>query len=420
MKCAEVMEWMHRYIDQDLSRNEIIEMFRHIDDCPSCAEVFDQLTFLSKQLEELPDVKAPFSLVDSILPQLDELDRAARDQGATRAEEQVVVPFSSKSTASKSSKGSSILTRTGIGAVAAAVLLGVAILNMPDKMPGAEVEQSLMSNATALSDEDMDMASKSQATDTTNGSDELSTADVGIDMGVSQEAATGETNEDSSSADTVVPSDSPVAPKESPLASSEPNPASVGRSVSAPTDSLEPKRTEKVTPPKQSQEAKMSDANSRKGSSDASKLDKKDVAVNQNNVADVAPSSEMESSIQVPYVYVQGVMSLRSSEDEAVQTWTSPDGLYAAELAGQQLIIFSISPDGSIEDRLAVTSYPLEGDWVSGEWSPDSLKFTYTTEQDGITTTKVYDIQAKASFAPSPAASPVVTPGVTPTTPPTN
>lgn len=57
MKCAEVMEWMHRYLDKDLSQDEIIEMFRHIDNCPSCAEVFERLTLLSNELEQLPDVK---------------------------------------------------------------------------------------------------------------------------------------------------------------------------------------------------------------------------------------------------------------------------------------------------------------------------------------------------------------------------
>lgn len=59
MKCAEVMEWMHRYLDHDLSQEEMLEMFRHIDDCPSCAEVLDRLTLLSQQLEQLPDVKPP-------------------------------------------------------------------------------------------------------------------------------------------------------------------------------------------------------------------------------------------------------------------------------------------------------------------------------------------------------------------------
>lgn len=57
MKCAEVMEWMHRYLDHDLSQDEMIEMFSHIDDCSSCAEVFDRLKMLSQQLEQLPDVK---------------------------------------------------------------------------------------------------------------------------------------------------------------------------------------------------------------------------------------------------------------------------------------------------------------------------------------------------------------------------
>lgn len=118
MKCAEVMEWMHRYLDKDLSQDEIVEMFRHIDNCPSCAEVFERLTLLSNELEQLPDVKPPFSLVDSILPQLAELDRSSREQSAVRSEDPVVVPFSRESSRGKPAKGTSIATRTGIGAIA--------------------------------------------------------------------------------------------------------------------------------------------------------------------------------------------------------------------------------------------------------------------------------------------------------------
>ncbi|WP_036737205.1 anti-sigma factor family protein, partial [Paenibacillus zanthoxyli] len=75
MNCAEVMEWMHRYLDHDLSRDESLEMFRHIDGCPSCAELFERLNALSSELEQLPDISPPFSLVDSIMPKLEAIDR---------------------------------------------------------------------------------------------------------------------------------------------------------------------------------------------------------------------------------------------------------------------------------------------------------------------------------------------------------
>lgn len=85
--------------------------------------------------------------------------------------------------------------------------------------------------------------------------------------------------------------------------------------------------------------------------------------------------------------------------------WTSPDGQYAIEFIGLQLVIYKKSPAGSTEERLAVNSYPLEGNWISGEWSADSSKFTYVTEKDGVNVTKVYTVQEAVSS--SPAASPV-------------
>ncbi|MFD1904744.1 anti-sigma factor family protein [Paenibacillus rhizoplanae] len=154
MKCAEVMEWMHRYLDHDLSQEEMLEMFRHIDDCPSCAEVLDRLTLLSQQLEQLPDVKPPFSLVDSILPQLELLDRGVPEEPAVmEPEDPKIIPFTRASTRGKKSKGASLASRTGIGAAAAAVILLIAVFNMPKSLPGADVDMSsqLMSGGAANS-----------------------------------------------------------------------------------------------------------------------------------------------------------------------------------------------------------------------------------------------------------------------------
>jgi anti-sigma factor RsiW len=155
MKCAEVMEWMHRYLDHDLSQEEMLEMFRHIDDCPSCAEVLDRLTLLSQQLEQLPDVKPPFSLVDSILPQLEQLDRGVPEEPAVmEPEDPKVIPFSRANNRGKKSKGPSLAARTGIGAAAAAVILLIAVFNMPKSLPGADLDMSskLMSGGAANSE----------------------------------------------------------------------------------------------------------------------------------------------------------------------------------------------------------------------------------------------------------------------------
>ena len=88
MNCQEVMELMQRYLDEDLDENEQDELHRHIRDCPECTEMFERLQRLSNDLANLPKVVPPYSIVDSILPQLEQLDRA--NPGALTASENVV------------------------------------------------------------------------------------------------------------------------------------------------------------------------------------------------------------------------------------------------------------------------------------------------------------------------------------------
>ncbi|KTD88285.1 zf-HC2 domain-containing protein [Paenibacillus etheri] len=417
MKCAEVMEWMHRYLDKDLSQDEIVEMFRHIDNCPSCAEVFERLTLLSNELEQLPDVNPPFSLVDSILPQLAELDRSSREQSAVRTEEPVVVPFSRESSRGKSSKGTSIATRTGIGAIAAAVILGIAIFNMPDKMPGAEVEQIMQDSSKATGGSANNMAIESQAFTSAN-LDEAAPANGGTDSGALP--ASPGANEDNAALDRAM---GPVDPASVPTSPTESNAGSGGRSIPEPTNDVKPNPTEKIMTPKSDTVTKVQNPDTSAGSNDQSKADKKDqpASIDEGIAADSALLTE--ESLKTSDDFGRGVMGFNisnDSNDSDVQTWTSPDGHYAVEFAGLQLVIYKNSPEGSVEDRIAVTSYPLEGNWISGEWSADSSQFTYVTEKDGINTTKVYTVQKAGITSSTPVASPSATPEGTPTSSSTN
>lgn len=95
----------------------------------------------------------------------------------------------------------------------------------------------------------------------------------------------------------------------------------------------------------------------------------------------------------------------------AESSWTSPDGQHTAELAGQEVVIYS-SPAESAGERTALTSLPIEGTWVSGVWSEDGTQFTYVSQlEDGTQATNVYTVPAEAatpapSASPAPAASP--------------
>lgn len=85
MNCHEVMELMQRHLDQDLNDAEHEAMMAHLQQCPDCAEMFSKLLQLSQELASLPKVTPPFSLVDSILPQLAEIDKVRDAEGNTPA-----------------------------------------------------------------------------------------------------------------------------------------------------------------------------------------------------------------------------------------------------------------------------------------------------------------------------------------------
>ncbi|TDF96769.1 anti-sigma factor family protein [Paenibacillus piri] len=74
MKCQEVIELMQRYLDQDLDEMEYNRMLGHMQQCPVCTELFERLVALSHELEQLPKVTPAYSIVDSILPKLQQID----------------------------------------------------------------------------------------------------------------------------------------------------------------------------------------------------------------------------------------------------------------------------------------------------------------------------------------------------------
>lgn len=407
MKCAEVMEWMHRYLDHDLSQDEIIEMFRHIDDCPSCADVFDRLTVLSQQLEQLPDVKPPFSLVDSILPQLDKLDQGVQEQGVTSAEDAKVVPITRKTTHGKKFKGNSIAARTGIGAVAAAVILLIAIFNMPDSMPAADVDQALKADVSS-SNQSMEKSAESAGSGITAGqasSADSANADSGAASLKEQPGASSDGSNNTSD-DLAALADPTNAPTQdsavtAPAKSKEPV-MGKGRSTAKPDSAA-------ATPAARSKIAGGGQAPSEDNSS-------QDAAANMHNDA-AADSDRAQEPLRDTKEEEAGVMGILPSLMMKQSTWTSPDGRFDAELAGQQLVIYTIQVGASNDGRTALTSFPLEGTWVSGSWSADSREFTYVTEQGGNEVTKVYTVPDSAASAlpsASPAASSTATPAVTP------
>lgn len=75
MNCQEVIELMHRDLDKDLNSEESERLHEHVQSCSDCAAMHERLKRLSNDLVQLPKVEPPYSIVDSIMPELDRIDQ---------------------------------------------------------------------------------------------------------------------------------------------------------------------------------------------------------------------------------------------------------------------------------------------------------------------------------------------------------
>ncbi|MEK3951348.1 zf-HC2 domain-containing protein [Paenibacillus sp. FSL H7-0703] len=169
MKCGEeVMDWMQRYVDHELGEEETSQLMNHIATCPDCAEKFLILQTLSRELEELPAVSPAFSLVDSIMPQLDAIDRAREEQGSALQEMQPVAvepgPVPRQRT-QPTPWWNRMAGRAAMGVVAAAVVLGIVVFNFEPK-----TVQDAEGILTTQTPEVTNPQNQTEITDTANGS----------------------------------------------------------------------------------------------------------------------------------------------------------------------------------------------------------------------------------------------------------
>ncbi len=147
MKCEEVMELMQRDIDYDLSPLEKNILDEHIVQCSECKSLFDRLKSLSNNLESLPKIAPPYSIVDSILPNLERLDR---EEASSIVPQPSRRPFWSRS-------------RIAAGAVAASMLIGVYIVNDYVLPQGMNIAYGTASEANSTFQENAKVTDKNDA-----------------------------------------------------------------------------------------------------------------------------------------------------------------------------------------------------------------------------------------------------------------
>ncbi|OXS62531.1 hypothetical protein B1A99_01330 [Cohnella sp. CIP 111063] len=132
MKCQEVMELMQRYIDGDLDQQETSLMMEHADRCSDCAAMLARLRKLSSELEQLPRVVPKFSIVDSILPELERLHAAGSTAiGAGEAAGDSAIASPSPSPVRSNRPARQQLFRKISGVVAAGVVVGLLLFSNP-------------------------------------------------------------------------------------------------------------------------------------------------------------------------------------------------------------------------------------------------------------------------------------------------
>jgi|GEM_PF-6043330 len=82
MNREEVIELMHRELDGDLTVEERKFLFQQLENDSESRAIFERLQKLSFSLESLPKVTPPISIVDQLLPVLDQLE-SPRKKGST-------------------------------------------------------------------------------------------------------------------------------------------------------------------------------------------------------------------------------------------------------------------------------------------------------------------------------------------------
>lgn len=400
MKCAEAVEWMHRYVDHDLNDEETTLLFDHIRDCSDCAYEFELLNELSAKLSELPNVTPRFSLVDRIMPQLDEIDRARQEEGSTIERDHIIgslaasAAASPRSTQSRRDKQASQRIRgrrirTGIfGTVAAAVILGIFITQYePRTIPNAELstaDQSAESQSQSSANEFMS-GSLGDANNHASGTGDGSTGNSGASPGDEADMNAFTRNGEPSSAGDADPGKkasqdnsvtkgdgSSQAPTNTPVESSEGGTGSPAGDV--------PRSAGNSSTPKEG----TPEGNRAQGDpvQDLPQNDS-ELGDHKMEMAPFAPDEPVSS--QAP-AQQYGITSMP-------EEWSSPDGTYRAVLLGDHLYIYQVDNEASqlVDER------QISGTWINGEWSSDGTKFNYEAGVDGSVTKHSVEVKPSAN-----------------------
>ncbi|WP_127576571.1 anti-sigma factor [Paenibacillus barengoltzii] len=382
MKCPEAVEWMHRYLDHDLNEEETSLLFEHMRSCEECAETFALLRKLSAQLEDLPKVVPNYSLVDAILPQLDEIDRARREGGSTA--EDIVLPMTAVQRDADAGQGGMLpsrrslrrpdagtgmrrsrIYRYGALGVAAVLILGVFIY---------QYEPRTVSDAEIAMDTALESANK-QSSATNSADDAASNAQLFSDDTNTGAPGAGDLDTPVSK-DVVPPAEDPntdgtqerIAPGDAPDSGSPAvTPGNSGTSDKSPSE------------PNQANHGSSGSPSVPNGGSNG--------APAQGPTSPGAGNSDSAGDPETPDILENSIVDQQVTFDNprekygiaSFNIWTSPDGAFEAEFKDGHLYVYRLEA----QERKLVADQVIDGNWVDGSWSESGHIFTYETEIEG-------------------------------------
>lgn len=456
MKCEEVMDLMQRYVDHDLDEMETFKLLDHVAECPACAEKFQILQELSRDLEELPAVTPKYSLVDAILPQLDAIDEARREQGSALQE---MKPVTLQGAPGRKQQSEPLpwwkraAGRAALGVAAAAAVLGVvAITYEPKAVENADMQLMEESNGS-----DANTHNASGGPEATNEPEQEQTdsaADSGTAIEPSQDksASSGtsvteelkpeaqDSKQEHAANDEPAPSgakeekpaekadsskgskaESQQKPAAEDTGSAKEKTATSEDASSKPAAEKTPKaeetpkaeQTPKAGDSQTEQEpelqtftasSKESDQSAGDGSQDTTAQGAENStgmgsALQEEQLAPADNGSLMKNRIQNDVSGNASSMAITAQpgNNDAFTSKTSKRP--ATESPDGQYIVevegkklTVYKQSGDGSEKIAMEVRTLNGTWVGGGWSEDSKTFTYSTEQDGTVSNYIYTV----------------------------
>ncbi len=385
MTCQEVMIDMQRQLDDDLDSFESEALSAHLAHCSDCRAMFERLQSLSAELENLPKVTPRYSLVDAILPQLEQIDlRETGERAAGSAP--VPDPLDGMRQGRRRRLRDRFSLRALSGVIAAGVVVGLFLVTYDPQSAGdmndagTAMESEAADNGANMMM--MEMAATNDAAPGDSSAPRKMDANAAADSKAEPEAggAVREAPAGDSDKDDLVPMMNNATDhyQAEGAMSSEPAPAS------PPLSGGNDGKLQDAAP------AAPQSNGAAPGAGIAAPSDDSTESISSMHVEPTASGGAAEDAALPPEIGDNNKMGIAAAVPDAPAAAVSPDGAYRAVAADARVTVF----DAKTGEEL-FKSRELAGEIRLAAWSADSKTFEYeVVAPEGASERFRIDVQA--------------------------